>query len=53
MKKEEVKAAAKKASAKAEQVTDSLLTRLIASPLSWIVVLVWTVAAVAVGKFVL
>lgn len=53
MKKEQVKAAAKKASAKAEEVTDSLLTRLVASPSTWVVVFVWTVAAVAVGKFVL
>jgi hypothetical protein len=53
MKKEQVKAAAKKASAKAEQVTDSLLTRLVASPATWAVVLVWTVAAIAVGKFLL
>jgi hypothetical protein len=51
MKTEKVKTAAKKASAKAEAVTDSLLTRLVASPLTWIVVLTWTVAAVAVGKW--
>jgi hypothetical protein len=53
MKKEQVKAAAKKASAKAEEVTDSLLTKLVASPATWIVVLVWTLAAVAFGRFVL
>lgn len=53
MKKEQVKAAAKKASAKAEEVTDGLLTRLVASPSTWAIVFVWTVAAIAVGKWLL
>ena len=53
MKKEELKAAAKKASAKADEVTDSLLTRAIASPHTWAIVLCIFVLGVAVGKFVL
>lgn len=43
----------KRAAKKAEEVTDSLLTRLVASPQTWVIVVVWTVAAVAIGKFLL
>jgi hypothetical protein len=47
------KAKIRKVTEVAEEKTDSLLSRVIAHPASWIIVLVWTVASVAVGKFVL
>lgn len=53
MSKERVKAAARKASVKADEVTDSLLTRAIASPHTWAVVLCIFVLGVAIGRFAL
>ena len=53
MNNEKVKATAKKASAKADEVTDSLLTRAIASPHTWAIMLCVFVLGVAVGKFAL
>lgn len=53
MKKEDVKAAARKIDEKADEITDRLFLRAIQSPHTWAVVLCIFVLGVAIGKFVL